>query len=251
MKIRTLFAQATLWVGFAALIILALVLLGNGRFNPNSASMVYERSTPVPGQTNIPPGNERRKKDIEHLKTQIADPNMPQNSKEILKKDLKIVEREATMIAMPPNPHPTVVFNTLDPTKSLRYEEPDGIVVVPVGYSPQDVKIKNIWKGKHGNEKFMVYAGAWAKDLDQGLVIVRRVGKQNPDEGTFFPTPGKFGMMEIIGYDGVILQLKSEKGNILSFVVTNGIYLGFPPATPIATEITITPQTIQTIYPYP
>ncbi len=140
---------------------------------------------------------------------------------------------------------------TIDPTEALKYVSPDGIVVVPVAYPPESVKIKNVWKGRHGNDKYMVYAGAWAKNMDQGIVIVRQIGKQNPNEGTFFPTPGKFGVVEIVGYEGMILQLKSEKGDILNFDVLNGTYLGFPPATPTATGVATTPEPTPTPYPYP
>jgi hypothetical protein len=219
MKRVSLITRIFLFIGFFALLILTVFLLQNRTENSN---VVSSGDNGTPGQTPRIPGDEERKQEIENYKTKIADTALPSDTKELLEKRLAFAEKRATLMARPANPNPKDIVETADPTFSKGFEEADGIVVVPVPYSPMNYRIKNVWKGKIDQDKVLVYAGAITNDKDQGIVIIRYI-KNN--ESYFFLSPSKSGILTITGYEGSILRLSSEQDDVFYFDVANGVYL--------------------------
>lgn len=244
MKRISALQQIVLLLGLGALLFIGFILVsGSNKGNPeDNISNENSFSTLKGTSTVMPPGQERRQKEIERLQTEIADPNINPGTKGMLEKKLELSAKEATLLAKPGKPFHTPRAETPDPTKVFKVEGAFGLINAPIPFSPQFVKIKNIWKGRGDKGIKMVYAGNYTKDPEQGVVIVSHQGSQNDG---FYPTPFKVGSVMIKSSNGMVLLLSSETGDLFSFDVTTEEYLD--QLTPAPTGIV--PNVEATAYP--
>ena len=115
--------------------------------------------------------------------------------------------------------------------------------------------IENHWKGIINGNRVIVFAGAWVKDPNQGLIAVETAPSIGKAVWSYYPSATKSGALRIVDAKGSRLIIQQENDNkmlffdvpSLSFV--NSLDELVVPTTP--TEILNTVQPITTSYPYP
>ena len=176
MKKIAIISLIAVFAGLLALIIFAVGLPRKNEVSSTSTTATVPVATitrPAPNRTPASPGEVRRQQEIDRIKARLAEKDLRPDTRKRLTEDLAFAEKQATLLAFSPNPHPIDIVETVDPIAARGIEVPDGIVVVAVPFHPSSYLINTIWKGNNGKEKVLVYAGVVSKDKNQGIMIVR------------------------------------------------------------------------------
>lgn len=115
------------------------------------------------------------------------------------------------------------IIDLLIPTDTM---PPLGIIYNADGYL--DSKVANGWRGIVDGQYMEVYAGAIAKDMKQGMVIlVEHSTSWDPNYGITnysFKTPSKHGMIAIIREENLKLTLQATDGTHFIFDIKKRAY---------------------------
>jgi len=222
-------------VGLIVLVIVAVMqLLRNDvshlLSNPSLRTTLEKRKITAAFDPLVEEKKDRERK-IEQLQVRLLSPKLSPTERQRINNRLKVEIFEATHIAVPLNPQHTLVIETPDPAKVFTIKPGFGIIDAAKPFSPNYIKVNNIWRGQIGTEIFMVYAGFYTKNKEQGIMIVLPVSKMENMDYQIFPTETESGGLEIIKYEGALLTIQSKKGTIFIFDVASRKYLDVNPQT--------------------
>jgi len=85
------------------------------------------------------------------------------------------------------------------------------------------INFTNGWITEANDEDIWASAGAYTKDTEQGVVLIRRFNAKGRGikSSSIIETPEKVGAVKITGYEGLILTLTSENGDVFKFDVAS------------------------------
>jgi hypothetical protein len=175
-----------------------------------------------------------------------------------LEKRVAVLEREATMGALPPErraPRPAKTSESAAATLAFTGTRRTGIIEDPsVPFSSMTFLAENGWQEKIGETWVMVVAGTLTKDPQQGVIRTTAYSGSRHYGGQFF-TPSKDGTLRIVDAQGFRLVLMAENGNRYYFDVPGMRFVAdleeVVPAVNLLPELAAPTTTPNPAYPYP
>jgi hypothetical protein len=194
------------WIPIALILILGLVVvvivMG---FSIKNISLANPKST-----------EDWRMKEIRALEQELQNPNLTGEDRKLLEDKIQVLFYPATLQAEGVNQlttMPTQAAAALQtmakPAVTIVEQDRTGIIENPsVPFSQNEVVINNAWKESVNGKYIIVFAGASAKDIAQGILVVC---SQSNHECRFISAPQKNGSLRVVGYKNSRLIVRQEK----------------------------------------